>query len=77
VRPSAASSAAIRRATVAWLTPSARAAATATRDIADPLGGIIPAATVHRTALAELAHRFAIVMADTAARRSAEARAAA
>lgn len=41
------------------------AAATASRDLTDPLGGIIPAQTVHRTALAELADRFAIVAADT------------
>ena len=43
------------------------AAATATRDIADPLGGVVPAEVVHRTALAELADRFAIVVPDTAA----------
>lgn len=52
------------------------AAATATRDIPDPLGGVIPAATVHRTALAELADRFAMVVADTAALAAASARAA-
>lgn len=40
------------------------AAATATRDLPDPLGGVIPAATVHRAALAELADRFATVVAD-------------
>ena len=43
------------------------AAATATRDLPDPLGGRIPASIVHRTALAELADRFAIVVKDTAA----------
>ncbi|WP_198370664.1 cysteine hydrolase family protein [Roseomonas rosulenta] len=43
------------------------AGATATRDLPDPLGGVIPAATVHRTALAELADRFATVVPDTAA----------
>lgn len=43
------------------------AAATATRDLPDPLGGVIPAETVHRTALAELADRFAIVVRNVAA----------
>lgn len=43
------------------------AAATATRDLADPLGGeAIPAAQVQRVALAELADRFAIVVPDAA-----------
>ncbi|MGX9391800.1 cysteine hydrolase family protein [Nitrobacteraceae bacterium UC4446_H13] len=41
--------------------------ATATRDLPDPLGGTIPASVVHRTALSELADRFAIVVKDTAA----------
>jgi nicotinamidase-related amidase len=42
------------------------AAATATRDLPDPLGGrTIPAATVQRTALAELADRFALVVANS------------
>ncbi|MEJ1933320.1 isochorismatase family protein, partial [Nostoc sp. NIES-2111] len=40
------------------------ASATATRDIPDPLGGTIPAETVHRTALAEIADRFASVVAS-------------
>lgn len=35
--------------------------ATATRDLPDPFGGAIPAEDVHRTALAELADRFAVV----------------
>lgn len=48
------------------------AAATATRDLPAPSGGIVPAATVQRTALAELADRFAIVVADTAALASSE-----
>jgi nicotinamidase-related amidase len=52
------------------------AAATATRDVPDPLGGIIPAGTVHRTALAELADRFAIVVPDAAALAAAAVRAA-
>ncbi len=41
--------------------------AAATRDLPDPLGGIIPASVVHRVALSELADRFAIVVKDTAA----------
>ena len=40
------------------------ASATATRDLPDPLGGIVPADIVQRTALAELADRFAIVVPD-------------
>ena len=42
------------------------AGATATRDLPDPLGGVIPAETVHRTALAELADRFAVVVPSAA-----------
>ena len=38
------------------------AAACGTRDLPDGRGGIIPAATVHEVALAELADRFAIVV---------------
>jgi len=42
------------------------AAGTATRDLPDPLGGgTIPAATVQRAALAELADRFALVIANS------------
>jgi nicotinamidase-related amidase len=37
------------------------AAACGTRDLPDGLGGVIPAATVHAVALAELADRFAVV----------------
>lgn len=33
----------------------------ATRDLPDGMGGVIPAATVHNVALAELADRFAII----------------
>ncbi|HZH28024.1 MAG TPA: cysteine hydrolase family protein [Azospirillaceae bacterium] len=40
------------------------AGATATRDLPDPLGGAIKAETVQATALAELADRFACVVAD-------------
>ena len=43
------------------------AGAAATRDVPDPLGGVIPAAALHRTALAELADRFAIIVPDTQA----------
>jgi nicotinamidase-related amidase len=44
------------------------AAATATRDLADPLtGGIIPAAEVQRNALAALADRFATIVPDVTA----------
>jgi nicotinamidase-related amidase len=43
------------------------AAATATRDLPDPLGGIVPAPIVQRAALAELADRFALVLPDAAA----------
>jgi nicotinamidase-related amidase len=35
--------------------------ASATRDLPDPMGGVISAAALHRAALAELADRFAIV----------------
>jgi nicotinamidase-related amidase len=52
------------------------AAATATRDLPDPLGGIVPAETVHRTALAELADRFATVVPDVASLEAAAAKAA-
>jgi nicotinamidase-related amidase len=38
------------------------AAACATRNLPDGAGSAIPAATVHRVALAELADRFAIVV---------------
>ena len=40
---------------------------TVCRDLPDPLGGTIPASVAHRTALSELADRFAIVVKDTAA----------
>jgi nicotinamidase-related amidase len=43
------------------------ASAAATRDLPDPLGGVIAADIVHRTALAELADRFATVVPDIAA----------
>ncbi len=35
--------------------------ATATRDLPDPTGGVLPADTVHRAALAAIADRFAVV----------------
>lgn len=43
------------------------AAATATRDLPDLDGGVIPAETVQRAALAALADRFATIVADTTA----------
>lgn len=49
------------------------AGATATRALPDPLGGTIAAGTVHRTALAELADRFAVVVQDAAALTAAQA----
>ncbi len=52
------------------------ASATATRDLPDPLGGIVPADLVHRAALAELADRFATVVADVDTFCSAAAEAA-
>lgn len=41
--------------------------ATATRDLPNPLGGVIPAETVRQTALGELADGFAIVVKDAGA----------
>ena len=41
--------------------------ATATRDLPDPLGGVMQAEQVHRGALAGLADRFSIVVPDSAA----------
>lgn len=52
------------------------AAACATRDLPSPLGGAIAARIVHETALAELADRFATVVADAAALKSTSAAAA-
>jgi len=43
------------------------AAATGSRDLPGPFGGVIPAAEVHRVALAELADRFAVVVSDAGA----------
>ncbi len=43
--------------------PTAAMDATGTRALPDPYGGVVPAETVHRTALAELADRFAIIAA--------------
>jgi nicotinamidase-related amidase len=42
------------------------AAATATRDLPDPLGGVVAADTLQRAELAALADRFAVVVADCA-----------
>jgi nicotinamidase-related amidase len=48
------------------LRPTVVAAATATRDLPDPLSGaVVPAAEVQRNALAALADRFATIVADT------------
>ena len=43
------------------------AAACATRDLPDGRGAVIPAATVHEVALAELSDRFALIARDQAA----------
>ncbi|CAK0757372.1 Cysteine hydrolase [Azospirillaceae bacterium] len=40
--------------------------ATATRDLPDPLGGVISAASLQRAALAALADRFAVVVSNSA-----------
>jgi nicotinamidase-related amidase len=40
------------------------ASACATRDLADPQGAVIPAATLHRAELAALADRFALIVPD-------------
>lgn len=60
-------SATVRAATDLKYRTTVVANATATRALPDPLGGTIPAETVHRTALAELADRFAVVVKDVAA----------
>lgn len=41
--------------------------ATATRSLPDPVGGVVPAAEVHRAALAALSDLFAVVVKDSAA----------
>jgi nicotinamidase-related amidase len=46
--------------------PTVVAAATATRDLPDPAGQTIPAATLQQTSLATLADLFAIIAPDTA-----------
>ena len=46
--------------------------ATATRDLPDPLGGIVPAATVHHATLAALADRFAVVVRNADAWKASE-----
>jgi nicotinamidase-related amidase len=43
------------------------AAACGTRDLPDPLGGVLPADAVHRATLAALADRFAVVVPDLGA----------
>ncbi len=56
-------SATVRAATDLGYRNAVVAGATATRDLPDPMGGTVEAATVQRTALAELADRFATVVA--------------
>lgn len=58
-------SATVRAATDLGWRSAVVAGATATRDLPDPLGGTIDAATVQRAALAELADRFATVVPNT------------
>ncbi|TDW19978.1 hypothetical protein EV128_12824 [Rhizobium azibense] len=57
---------AIERVVVSRTRPLGQSAALS-RDLPDPLGGMIPAETVHRTALAEIADRFATVVPNVAA----------
>ena len=47
--------------------PTVVAAATATRALPDPIGGDVPAASVHAASLAAIADLFAIVVPDAAA----------
>jgi nicotinamidase-related amidase len=47
------------------------ASACGTRDLPDGQGGVLPAAMVHRVELAALADRFAVVVSDSAALKSA------
>ena len=55
-----------RAATDLGLKATVVASATATRDLPDPLtGAAVPAAEVHRNALAALNDRFAVVVGDT------------
>lgn len=49
------------------------ASAAATRDLPDPLGGIVPAEMLHRASLAALADRFAIVVPNAEALAAAQA----
>jgi nicotinamidase-related amidase len=59
-----------RAATDLGLRATLIAAATATRDLSDPLTGqLIPAAEVQRNALAALSDRFAVIVPDVAALR--------
>ncbi len=60
-------SATVRAATDLGYRSTVVADATATRDLPDPLGGTVEAATVQRAALAELADRFATVVKNAAA----------
>jgi nicotinamidase-related amidase len=56
-------SATVRSALDRGLSSTVAMDATATRDLPDPTGGVLPADTVHRAALAAIADRFATVVA--------------
>jgi nicotinamidase-related amidase len=55
-------SATVRSALDRGLSSTVAMDATATRDLPDPTGGVLPADTVHRAALAAIADRFATVV---------------
>jgi nicotinamidase-related amidase len=55
-------SATVRSALDRGLSSTVAQDATATRDLPDPTGGVLPADTVHRAALAAIADRFATVV---------------
>ena len=55
-------SATVRAALDRGLSSTVAMDATATRDLPDPTGGVLPADTVHRAALAAIADRFATVV---------------
>lgn len=56
-------SATVRAALDRGLSSTVALDATATRDLPDPTGGVLPADTIHRAALAAIADRFATVVA--------------
>ena len=55
-------SATVRSALDRGLSSTVAMDATATRDLPDPTGGVLPADTIHRSALAAIADRFATVV---------------